>query len=99
MATDTTTETRAARPAASSNGDLAPIEDVLRNTEATVIDLVHGSVRISRTLLPDVIARPTVTVDRIFDLAERVLGSTRRSARGLAEVVESGFDGAERWAA
>lgn len=84
---------------ASSNGDLPPVEDVLRNTETAVLDLVHGSVRISRTLLPDAIARPTVTVDRIFDLAERVLGTTRASVHSVAAFVESGFDGAERWAA
>ncbi|WP_433338730.1 hypothetical protein [Spirillospora sp. CA-294931] len=91
-----TTETTDARRAGT---DLAPIEDVLRNTETAVIELVHGSVRVTRTLLPDVVVRPTVTVERVFDVAERLLASSRRSAHTLASFVESGFDGAERWAA
>lgn len=96
MTTETTTDVQAARHAPA--GDLAPIEDVLRSTETAVIDLVHGSVRITRTLLPDVVARPTETVERFFDVAERLMASSRRSALGVAAFVESGFDGAERWA-
>lgn len=84
--------------ATTSPNGVAPVEEVLRNTEAAVLELVHGSVRVSRTLLPDVIARPTVTVDRVFDVAERVLASSRRGAYAVAAFVEAGFDGAERWA-
>lgn len=82
---------------ASQNG-IAPVEEVLRTTETAVLELVHGSVRVTRTLLPDVITRPTVTVDRVFDVAERVLASSRRGAHAVAAFIESGFDGAERWA-
>jgi len=92
------TETTDARPGRAST-DLAPIEDVLRSTETAVIELVHGSVRVTRTLLPDAVARPTETVERFFEVAERLLAASRRSALGLAGFVESGFDGAERWAA
>lgn len=75
-----------------------PIEEILNTTENAVLELVHGSVRVSRTLLPDVVSRPTQTVEKVFDVAEQVLAASRKVATSWARFVEGGFDGAERWA-
>ena len=87
------TETATAR----INGT-APVEETLRATEAAILDLVHGTAKVSRTLLPDAIARPTVTVAHLFDALERLLATSRHGAHSIAVFIESGFDGVERWA-
>jgi hypothetical protein len=67
------------------------------STEEAVTQLVHGSVSTLRSLLPTAVVRPTQTIELIFDVAEQFLAATRRLALEVAQAVESGVEGVERY--
>lgn len=67
------------------------------STEEAVSQLVHGCVSALRTMLPSTVLRPTQTVALVFDVAEQFLAASRRLALELAQAVEAGVEGVERY--
>lgn len=67
------------------------------STEEAVTQLVHSGVSTLRSLVPSALLRPTQTVELLFDVAEQFLAATRRLAFEVAQAVESGVDGMERY--
>ena len=99
-----TQETTSRRP---STGRQRVLEDASRreltqvreHTEAAVSDFVAAVSDAFRAFLPVAVVRPTEAVEYTFDVAEQVLAGMRRICVEIADVVESGMQGAERRAA
>lgn len=67
------------------------------STEEAVTQLVRSGVSTFRSLLPSALVHPTQTVELLFDVAEQFLAASRRLALEVAQAVESGVEGVERY--
>ncbi len=64
--------------------------------ELAVVELINGSYDALRAFVPQAVLRPTQAVDYVFDLAEQMLGTSRRVCMEIASIVEAGVQGSER---
>ncbi len=64
-------------------------------TEQAVTQLVHTTYGAVMSLVPPVLARPTRTVELVFDLLDQVLDAGRRAGVEIAQLVEAGFEGVD----
>lgn len=102
-ATIDTPDTATRRPSAARNrGTASPAPKLVEaraHAETAVTDLVSALTDTIRAFVPAAVLRPTDAVDYTFDLAEQMLGGTRRVCFEIASIFESDLEGAERRAA
>ena len=84
----------------SQTGDPRPaLVDARLHAETAVTDLIAATADTVRAFVPAAVLRPTEAVDHTFDLAEQALAAARRVCFEVAAILETGLDGAARWAA